>query len=258
MIGITRRRHSSARFSPSATAPRAERRQGRRGRPALLAVVVAALAASVLSAPPSSAASAPWAACTNGYVGLTFDDGPNPATTPALLNALRAGGARATWFVWGQRAQQNPSLLRSTVEAGMWIGNHTWTHPHLTQIGQAAVHDEISRTQTFLRQATGQTPTLFRPPYGETNAQVRDTARQLGITGEVMWNVDSRDWAGASTAQIVQAASTLRNGDIILMHDGYQTTVNAVPQILSGLSSRGLCPGRIVGGTDLRPIVTAP
>ncbi|MFD5316586.1 polysaccharide deacetylase family protein [Streptomyces sp. NPDC127098] len=238
---------------------RAQRRKGRPGRPALLTVVAAAVAASVLSAPPSSAEGVGQrAACANGYVGLTFDDGPSTTTTPALLNALRAGGARATFFIWGQRAQQNPSLLQSTVAAGMWIGNHTWTHPHLTQLGQAAVQDEISRTQTLLRQATGQTPTLFRPPYGETNTQVRDIARQQGITAEVLWNVDSRDWAGASTAQIVQAASTLRNGDIILMHDGYQTTVNAVPQILSGLSSRGLCPGRIIGGTDLRPVVTAP
>ncbi|TDC76933.1 polysaccharide deacetylase family protein [Streptomyces hainanensis] len=255
MIGLTRKRHHPGKFSGT------ERRTVRRGRPALLAVVAAALVAATLSVPPSSAADGSVgraAACENGYVGLTFDDGPNAATTPALLNALRAGGARATFFIWGQRAQQNPSLLQSTISAGMWIGNHTWTHPHLTQIGQAAVQDEISRTQNLLRQATGQTPTLFRPPYGETNAQVRDTARQLGITGEVLWNVDSRDWAGASTAQIVQAAATLRSGDIILMHDGYQTTVNAVPGILSGLSGRGLCPGRIVGGTDLRPIVTAP
>lgn len=184
--------------------------------------------------------------CANGYVGLTYDDGPTPGTTMPLLDALRAGGARATFFIWGQHAQQNPGLLRAEQAAGMWIANHTFTHPHLPQLGEPATFNEISRTQTTIRQITGLTPTLFRPPFGETNAQVRGDATRLGLT-EVLWTVDSRDWAGASTAQIVAAASTLQPGGIILMHDaGFQTTVQAVPQILAGLTARGLCPGRIV------------
>jgi peptidoglycan/xylan/chitin deacetylase (PgdA/CDA1 family) len=197
------------------------------------------------------------AACANGYVGLTYDDGPNASTTQPLLNALRAGGARATFFIWGQHAQQNPNLLRAEQSAGMWIANHTMTHPHLTQIGEPAAFNEINQAQQTIRQITGLTPTLFRPPFGETNAQVRNDEARLGLT-EVLWTVDSRDWAGASTAQIVQAAATLQPGGIILMHDnGFQTTVNAVPQILNGLASRGLCPGRIVPGAG-RAVVVAP
>ncbi|RKN45969.1 polysaccharide deacetylase family protein [Streptomyces hoynatensis] len=223
----------------------------------MLLVAGAATAASADG--PQTRGDRPFASCPNGYVGLTYDDGPNPSSTYALLNALQAGGARATFFIWGQHAQQYPDLLRAEVSAGMWIGNHTWSHPHLTQIGEPNAYNEIAQTQNVIQQITGQTPTLFRPPYGETSAQVRSDAQRLGLTAEVLWNVDSQDWNGASTAQIVQAASRMQNGSIILMHDGgYQTTVAAVPQILSGLASRGLCPGRIVSGANMQPVVTAP
>jgi peptidoglycan/xylan/chitin deacetylase (PgdA/CDA1 family) len=238
-------------------------RSARSTRPVRSALVALAAAvtttAIALSATPSVAAANAFTNCPAGYVGLTYDDGPNPSSTTALLNALKAGGAKATFFIWGQHAQQYPNLLQQEVASGMWIGNHTWTHPHMTQIGEPNAYNEIAQTQNLLQQLTGQRPTLFRPPYGETDAQVQNDERSLGITAEVLWNVDSQDWNGASTAQIVQAASTMRNGSIILMHDGgYQTTIQAVPQILSGLASRGLCPGRIVSGSNLQPVVTAP
>jgi peptidoglycan/xylan/chitin deacetylase (PgdA/CDA1 family) len=194
----------------------------------------------------ATAADRTQAACGNGYVGLSYDDGPHPSTTVPLLNALRAGGARATFFIWGRHARQNPHLLRAEQAAGMWIGNHSFTHPYLTQLGEPAAFNEIFQAQQTIRQITGLTPTLFRPPFGDTNARVRDDAARLGLL-EALWTVDTRDWAGASTAQIVQAAATVQPGGIILMHDnGFQTTVDAVPQILSGLASRGLRPGRIV------------
>ncbi|GHJ32761.1 MULTISPECIES: polysaccharide deacetylase family protein [Streptomyces] len=245
------------------TRDRAGRSPRARLRIALVAAATAALAA--FSAAPSPAAThtaagteAAWANCPGGYVGLTYDDGPNPASTQALLTALRAGGAKATFFIWGQHAEQYPDLLRAEQAAGMWIANHTMTHPHLTQIGEPAAYNEIAGAQNTIQRVTGQTPTLFRPPYGETNAQVRSDEARLGLT-EVLWSVDSQDWNGASTQQIVQAAATMRAGSIILMHDGgYQTTVGAVPQILSGLAARGLCPGRITAGAGGGAVVTAP
>jgi peptidoglycan/xylan/chitin deacetylase (PgdA/CDA1 family) len=223
-------------------------------------IALAVVAAAVLMF-GNSAVGAPErtdASCSNGFVGLTYDDGPTPSTTMPLLNALRAGGARATFFIWGQHAQQNPNLLRAEQSAGMWIANHTFTHPHLTQIGEPAAFNEINQAQQVIRQILGLTPTLFRPPFGETNAQVRSDEARLGLT-EVLWSVDSRDWAGASTAQIVAAAATLQPGGIILMHDaGFQTTVQAVPQILQGLSNRGLCPGKIVRSAAGTAMVVAP
>ncbi|MFB4305484.1 polysaccharide deacetylase family protein [Actinomadura sp. GTD37] len=182
--------------------------------------------------------------CPNGYVALTYDDGPTAATLPALLDQLRAAGARATFFIQGNNAEARPDLVRAEQRAGMWIGNHTDTHPHLPDLGELAAFKEILGTQRTLRRITGRPPTLFRPPYGETNDQVRRDETRLRLL-EVLWTVDSRDWAGATTDEIVAAARTLQPGGIILMHDWAQASVDAVPRIVGDLRERGLCPGRI-------------
>jgi endo-1,4-beta-xylanase len=198
--------------------------------------------------PTSPPTTSPATDCRNGYVGLTYDDGPNASNTTTLLNALRSNNLRATMFNIGQNAAANPSLVAAQVSAGMWVGNHSYTHPHMLTLSQADMSSELSRTQTAIRTGGGGTPTIFRPPYGETNATLQSAASALGLR-TVTWDVDSQDWNGASTAQIVQAASTLTNGQIILMHDQYATTVAAIPQIASDLRSRGLCPGMISAST---------
>lgn len=215
------------------------------GTAAVMATMLPQAAAGTAAAGTSAAANTAGP-CRNGYVGLTYDDGPNPISTMALLHELKAGHARATFFIWGQHAMQYPGLLKAEQAAHMWIGSHTFTHPHLTQIGEPAAYEEIASAQQAIWQITRRLPTLFRPPYGETGDQVRADEASLGLT-EVLWTVDSRDWAGASADEIVQAASTLQPGGIILMHDGgYQTTIDALPRILADLASRGLCPGKIV------------
>jgi peptidoglycan/xylan/chitin deacetylase (PgdA/CDA1 family) len=216
---------------------------GRSG--AIAAAAMIAAASMPVQAATAQTAGHTASHCPNGYVALTYDDGPTAATLPALLDALRAAGARATFFNQGNNAELNPDLVRAERRAGMWIGNHTVTHPHLTQIGEPAAFQEIAGAQRILRKITGQRPTLFRPPFGETNDQVRADARRLKVL-EVLWTVDSRDWAGATTAEIVAAAATLQPGGIILMHDWAQPSLDAVPQIVSDLRDRGLCPGKIV------------
>jgi peptidoglycan/xylan/chitin deacetylase (PgdA/CDA1 family) len=181
--------------------------------------------------------------CRAGYVGLTYDDGPS-ATTDQLLAALRAGHLRATFFNQGNNSLDRPRQVRAEVRRGMWIGNHTFTHPHLTQIGEPATFQEIASTQWVLRDVTGREPTLFRPPYGETDDQVRADAQRIGVL-EVLWTVDSRDWAGATAEEIAAAARTLQPGGIILMHDWPPATIDAVPLIARDLAARGLCAGRI-------------
>ncbi|GLX09084.1 polysaccharide deacetylase family protein [Microbispora sp. NBRC 16548] len=210
---------------------------------ALAGVVTAALATVALSATVARAAD-----CSGGYVGLTYDDGPNPSNTTNLLNTLKANSLRATFFNIGQNAQNYPSLVRAQVDAGMWVGNHSYTHPHLTQMSSSQIQSELQRTQQAIQQATGSAPKLFRPPYGETNSTVQSIEQQLGLR-EIIWDVDSQDWNGASTAQIVQAASRLQNGQIILMHDQYSTTVQAIPQIAANLRSRNMCAGMISPST---------
>ncbi|WP_406493583.1 polysaccharide deacetylase family protein [Streptomyces sp. NBC_01604] len=209
-----------------------------------LAVVAMATASTLTGNTANAAGTAPAraAACT-GYVGLTFDDGPS-GNTPSLLNALKQNGLRATMFNQGQYAAANPSQVRAQVDAGMWVGNHSYTHPHLTQLGQAQIDSEISRTQQAIANAGGGTPKLFRPPYGETNSTVRSVEAKYGLT-EIIWDVDSQDWNGASTDAIVQAAGRLTNGQIMLMHDWSANTLAAIPRIAQGLADRGLCAGMI-------------
>ncbi|MFJ2928483.1 polysaccharide deacetylase family protein [Streptomyces massasporeus] len=203
----------------------------------------AAAALTVTATTTSAAAPARAAACGAGYVGLTFDDGPS-GTTTKLLDALRQNGLRATMFNQGQYAAANPSLVRAQAAAGMWVANHSYTHPHLTRLSQAQIDSEISRTQQAIANAGGGTPKLFRPPYGETNATVKSVAARYGLT-EIIWHVDSQDWNGASTDAIVQSVARLTNGQIILMHDWPANTLAAVPRIAQTLASRGLCAGTI-------------
>ncbi len=173
-------------------------------------------------------------------VALTFDDGPFPSTTPALLAAL--DGVRATFFLWGEHAAAHPALVRDIAAAGHVIGNHTWTHPYLTGLSPEARDQEVRRTQDLLVSLTGVRPVLFRPPYGDTDDAVRATAAGHGLT-EVLWTVDTRDWAGAATDEIVAAADRVVPGGVVLMHEGRPATVAAVPRILAALAARGLRPG---------------
>ncbi|MBX7548094.1 polysaccharide deacetylase family protein [Streptomyces sp. tea 10] len=210
-------------------------------RPLTATAAVAALAAGTLTV----AAAAPSHAGTcSGYAGLTFDDGPSDAHTPALLAALRRYGLRATMFNEGQYAAAYPAQVRAEAAAGMWIGDHSYTHPHLTRLSQAQTDSEISRTQQAIAAAGGGTPRLFRPPYGETDATVQAVAAKYGLR-QVIWDVDSQDWNGASADAVVQAVSRLTDGQVILMHEWPATTLAAIPRIAQTLASRGLCAGMI-------------
>lgn len=233
--------------------PRRSARRAWAAAAALAAVTASSAVAVTVAAAPSQAAT-----CA-GYVGLTFDDGPTPGNTQNLLNALRSAGLRATMFNEGQNAQANPSLVQAEVNAGMWIGNHSWDHPHMTQLSTAQMTSQIQRTQQVIQQITGTAPRLFRPPYGETNSTLRSVEAQFGLT-EIVWDVDSQDWNGASTAQIVQAVGRLTAGQVILMHDWPANTVAAIPQIAANLASRNLCAGMIspVTGRAVAPDGATP
>ncbi|RRQ77999.1 polysaccharide deacetylase family protein [Streptomyces griseofuscus] len=213
-------------------------------RTARLAVAVAAALAAATAGTLTVGAAPARAATCNGYVGLTFDDGPSNDHTPAVLNALRQNGLRATMFNEGQYAAAYPAQVKAEIDAGMWVGNHSFTHPHLTQLSQAQIDSEVSRTQQAIASAGGGTPKLFRPPYGETDATLKGVEAKYGLT-EVIWDIDSGDWNGASTDAIVQAVSRLGNGQVILMHEWPANSLAAIPLIAQNLASRGMCPGMI-------------
>lgn len=185
------------------------------------------------------------AACSKGYVNLSYDDSPTQYT-PIILSALNSSGLKATFFDVGDRMAEYPTYAKSQFSAGMQVQNHTQSHADLT--GAASPIHDLVTTQYLLIQQTGQIPTFYRPPYGATNTAVSTKAKELGLT-EVIWNVDTVDWSSPSTASIVAAAKTAKAGDFVLMHDGYPNTISAIPQIAADLKARGLCAGKIVTST---------
>ncbi|WP_309238601.1 polysaccharide deacetylase family protein [Actinoplanes aureus] len=215
------------------------------GAAVIAAMAIGGTAIAELNRPNVAAAAA---SCSAGYVALTFDDGPNAGTTNQLISTLRSAGATATVFPTGQNATNNASLMQAYKNAGLQIGNHSWDHPHLLTMSQSQMQSQLSRTQQAIQQTAGVTPTVFRPPYGETNATLRSVASSLGLR-EVIWDVDSQDWNNASASQIRQAAGRLTNGQLMLMHDWPAATIQALPGILQDLQARNLCTGHISSST---------
>src|SRR5262249_35294555 len=158
-------------------------------------------------------------------VALTFDDGPNPQAdhTPALLDALHAAGAPATFFVVGWRAEQAPDLLKRMIDEGHEIGNHTYSHLNLTYLKDAEVERELCRTSVIVRDATGFRPRFYRPPGGNFNHSVALAAEALGMSG-AYWTIDGyrleEETPGATPEQLANfVLSRIRPGAIVLLHN---------------------------------------
>jgi peptidoglycan/xylan/chitin deacetylase (PgdA/CDA1 family) len=176
-------------------------------------------------------------------VALTFDDGPSPYT-PQVLAVLEQYNVKATFFLWGQHVQQYPGYAQQALAAGNALGNHTWTHPYLTTLSDAGIMTELSNAQNAIKQATGYTPALFRPPYGEYSVSVLAAAGQLGLSSTILWSYAPLDWETPPPDVIVsRVLDNAADGSIILLHDGggdRSNTVAALPAIIQGLQARGL------------------
>lgn len=174
------------------------------------------------------------------YVALTFDDGPSSANTPQILDILQRHGARATFFVLGENAARNKSLLARAVAEGHEIANHTYSHIKMTGVGKQTVAREIERTNEIIKSATGFYPTAMRPPYGAINSGLVDMMYNDYGMHAVLWDVDTRDWQHPGVGTVVQrAVGNAQPGSIILLHDIHASTVNAVEDIVTGLQARG-------------------
>jgi peptidoglycan/xylan/chitin deacetylase (PgdA/CDA1 family) len=138
-----------------------------------------------------------------GELALTFDDGPNPAWTPRLLEVLASHDVRATFFMVGSHAQPEPELVRRVAAAGHRIGIHSWSHPNLALIPAGRVREELVRSKQTLEEITGAPILHFRPPFGARRPLVLRTARDLGLV-PVLWNAMTSDWKEPSTGKIVQ------------------------------------------------------
>ncbi|WP_329113431.1 polysaccharide deacetylase family protein [Streptomyces sp. NBC_01465] len=206
-------------------------------------------AASPLAAPlsptpsprPAPAAPHPVDCRTARCVALTFDAGPG-RDTAALLDILKAKRVNATFFLLGNDIQTRPQLVTREAMEGHEIGNHSWTHPRLTEVSDAEIRRELGRVQHRVKQLTGRTPTLMRPPQGRTDERVAAVSRSLGLA-QILWTVTASDYRDHDPeiikSRILDGAAP---GGIILLHDIYPGTVPAVPGIIDGLRARGLTP----------------
>ena len=173
-------------------------------------------------------------------VALTFDDGPGPYTEQ-LVSMLRAAGAHATFFLIGNRMQYWPHAARLEVENGNAVGNHSWSHPRLTQMPQWLQWAELVRMQYTASQSLGWRPRLFRAPYELHDTETDAVARSLGLV-EVFWSATSGDDLKHPTAKSVarNVIGELRPGAIVLMHDIHPWTIQAMPAILRAAHARGI------------------
>jgi peptidoglycan/xylan/chitin deacetylase (PgdA/CDA1 family) len=180
-------------------------------------------------------------------VALTYDDGPS-SHTAQLVSVLGRQHAGATFFWEGRRIAQLPSAARS-VTAAQAVGDHSWDHPHLTQLSDDDLVSELARTRAAIdanvRQPVGG---LFRPPYGDTDARVTAAAAAQGLA-TILWSTDSNDWATGDADQIASnALAGARPGGIILFHDSDDSwasplaTIEATRIVLAALRIRGLTP----------------
>lgn len=175
-------------------------------------------------------------------VALTFDDGPDPVRTPALLDVLAEANAPATFFLLGDAVEMHPDVVARMASEGHELGNHTYCHRYLPLARSRSVERELAKTDRAIADATGHVPKVARPPWGGRSPwTVRAFARLAKRL--VLWDVNSYDWKGRPAAQVVERVlERTRPGSIILMHearDGGEETIEAVRQLIPALRARG-------------------
>jgi peptidoglycan-N-acetylglucosamine deacetylase len=185
-----------------------------------------------------------------GYA-LTFDDGPHPQGTPAVLEILAREGVSATFFLVGEQVRRDPALVEEIVAAGHGIGLHCDRHRNLLRLAPWQVRADIGRAQDVIEQASGRAIGLYRPPYGVLNASALRIARGHGWR-TLLWSHFGKDWEARATPESIARRVThgAGEGSVLLLHDAddysasgsWRRTVAALPRILATLADRGLEP----------------
>ncbi len=173
---------------------------------------------------------------TKKTVALTFDDGPNGSKTLRLVELLHQNKMHATFFMVGNRMATAPDVIKEVLKTGNEVGSHSYNHKNLTRLTKEELLEEEKSTNLIYKSITGQDLKLLRPPYGNVN----DTMKQnLNLTF-INWNLDTEDWRYRNTNHIYDSViNKVKDGDIILMHDLYETTIEAVEKLLPELYVRG-------------------
>ena len=169
-------------------------------------------------------------------VALTFDDGPHKVYTPKLLDGLKKRNVRATFFVLGESVEQNPDLIKRMSKEGHLIGSHTYSHVQLTKLSIEEAEEEIHRANQSIYEACSQYPKFVRPPYGSWNKTLEEKTDMNAI----LWSVDPYDWKIQDKDRIVkEVLENVEDGSIILLHDIYETSVDAALEIVDELKKQG-------------------
>ncbi len=187
-----------------------------------------------------------------GHLALTFDDGPDPASTPAFLDALDALGWKATFFMLGSMAERAPGLEREVAERGHEVGVHGYEHSNHLRHGPLWVERDMARAKDLLSELTGTTPRWARPPYGVLTASSLRAAHRNGLR-TVLWTTWGRDWRRQASPRTVEhdVSATLVPGGTVLLHDSdctsaqscWLSALGALPALAATWSEAGYTVG---------------
>lgn len=182
-------------------------------------------------------------------VALTFDDGPSPEWTPQILDALKAAGIKATFFMIGYHVQKYPEMARRVVAEGHLIANHGYAHSVIMYYNEAEIEQEIKYTEHVIRETTGVTTKYFRPPKAWLKKAIKNKIKSMGYD-VILWSLNSKDWVHFNHKTMVNHIKKhIQGGDILLFHDSGDIfkreggsrvqTVKAIPMLVEELSSQG-------------------
>lgn len=167
---------------------------------------------------------------------LTFDDGPDSRYTPLLLDGLKERNVRVSFFLLGEKVEQYPELVERMQKEGHLVGNHTYHHVQLNKLNETKAREEILKTNNLIYETTGVYPLYLRPPFGAWKKNLELCVEML----PVFWTIDTLDWKVQNTEKIVRTVQEqIEDGAIILMHDEYDTSVEAALQVVDELKNQG-------------------
>lgn len=171
-------------------------------------------------------------------IALTFDDGPSAASTPKLLDGLKERGVQATFFLIGKNIEigENKEIVRREYEEGHLVGNHTYNHVEITKLSNEMAYQELKKTNEIIQEITGEEVEFMRPPFGAWQKELEKKIHVL----PVMWSIDPLDWTTENVDEIVNRVVTeVEENDIILLHDCYDSSVQAALRIVDLLQAEG-------------------
>ena len=169
-------------------------------------------------------------------IALTFDDGPHPIYTPQMLELLKEEQVPATFFLLGENVELYGDVVKKIAKEGHLIGNHTYHHVQVTSLSLEEACKEIQETSDLIEELTGTGTEYVRPPFGTWNEELEERLNMI----PVMWSIDTKDWTTQNVDWIVrETVKHAEDHDIILMHDSYQSTVDAVKRVIEQLEAEG-------------------